>query len=183
MTKNRRLCCRRRPIFSVPSPTNQCHHPSRPWCGDFALCLSPDTSLRVSVSHRLISQEAGWSTSHFLLRMPPPKLQTRRHCSPRSISIVSSCDDRGGRWVISLSGFVFQLKLTFLIINSPAAAVTSADLISQSSDSPSIPRTNRYRRYQAAMDARRWVLCLILLRISHETHQLFLCCMMYLRPA
>jgi hypothetical protein len=29
---------------------------------------------------------------------------------------------------ISLFGFIFQLKLTFLIINSPAAAVTSADL-------------------------------------------------------
>jgi hypothetical protein len=30
MTKNRRLCCRRSPIFSAPSPTNQRQHPSRP---------------------------------------------------------------------------------------------------------------------------------------------------------
>ena len=95
MTKNRRLCCRRRPIFNAPSPTNQGQHPSRPWCGDFAPCLSPEASLRVSVSHRSISREAGWSTSHFLLRMPPPKLQTRRHSSLRSISIVLSCGGDG----------------------------------------------------------------------------------------
>jgi hypothetical protein len=82
-----------------------------------------------------------------------------------------------GRWVICFFGFVFQSKLTF-----PASAVTSADLVSWCSDSPPTPRPYRYRWYWSETKARRWVLCLFLLRISHETNHLFLCCMMYLRP-
>jgi hypothetical protein len=173
MTKNRRLCCRRRPIFNAPSPTNQGQHPFRPWCGDFAPCLSSDASLHVSVSHRSILREAGWSTSHFLLRMHPPKLQTRRHSSPRSISIVSSRGDKG-KVRNCLVGFVFQSKLTFLFVNFPASAEIYADLVSwRSNTPPPTPCPDRYRWYRSETKARRWVLCLFLLRTSPETHQFF----------
>jgi hypothetical protein len=53
-----------------------------------------------------------------------------------------------------------------LFINFPAAAVTSADLVSWCGDSPPTPRPDRYWLYRSETKARRWVPCLFCSR-SH----------------
>jgi hypothetical protein len=64
------------------------------------VAISPSASLRTRPSACLFPtarfrRETGWSTSHSCFGCLPPKLQTRRHSSPRLILIVSSRDEEG----------------------------------------------------------------------------------------
>ena len=86
--------------------------------------------------------------------LAPPKLQAPPHSSHRSISIVLS---RGEEEKVSIMFIPLRISSeTHLVFYYfPAAAVTSADLVSWGCRGLSISRPNRNRRYRATTKARR----------------------------
>lgn len=165
--------CRRIPIFSAPSTTNQRQHAYRPWFGDFSLaslsaCVPPHVC-----SPPGNSRPRGWSTSHFLLRMSSPEAAGTSPLLPQ-IDIDRIEPWRGGE------GEYYVYSASNLIRNSPRVLLFSRrcsylrgsrllglqrPLHFSSQSKSTISSYNKGETVSSMF---------LLRRISSETHQLFL---------
>ena len=142
---------------------------------------SPHASRRTSVPHRAIPAREADQRATSCFGCPPPKLQAPPHSSHRSISIVLS---RGEEEKVSIMFIPLRISSeTHLVFYYfPAAAVTSADLVSWGCRRLSVSRPNRNRRYRATTKARRWVLCFFCAGSHPKLTSYFYGRVMYLRP-
>jgi hypothetical protein len=128
----------------------------------------------VSVSHRSISRGCGLINEPLLASDASPQSSRHlatppsyRYWSYRAVAIRE-------RWVICLFGVVFQSKLTFLIINCPAAAVSSADLRFLELRTPLHSSPRSISTVSICSEGEKVSSLIVFLLISPETHLLFL---------
>jgi len=146
------------------------------------LRLSPDASLRVSDSHRSISQGDRLINEPLLASDASPR-SCRHVATPppdryRSYRAVT----RRGRWVLRLFRFESHPKLTSCFIIFPPLQLPPQIFGFWRSERPATPRPDRYQWYRSATKARRWVLWLCSSGSNPKLTNYFYGHMIYLRP-